>query len=240
MMKVRKWLIVTGIILLISGCTDFFMICSLNPFYIDKNIILVPEIEGKWIAKPLRAVKDTASKDDNKIWELADTTAVWFIRQSIAQETKKRKDGKDSIIFKPLNFYVVKLIENSPDTVQYKFKMVLFRINKCLYADFSPYEIIALKNSRFARETNFKVHTLAKVTMQNRQFKLSWLGSDQMKKMIEEKRVRIKYKWVESAGRLLLTATSEELTALIERYAGEKRFVDWDAQPAMLHLNRIN
>lgn len=239
-MKFRKWLIVTGIILFISGCTDFSWICSLNPFYIEKNIILVPEIEGKWIARPIRAVKDTASKDDGNPWERADTTAVWFIRQQIAKETKKSKDGKDSIIFKPLNFYVVKLIEKSQDTVQYKFKMVLFRINKSLYADFSSYEIMALKNSRFARETNLKVHTLAKVTMQNRQLNVSWLGSGPMKTMIEEKRVRVKYRWVEDSQRLLLTATSGELTALIERYADEKRFVDWDAQPAMLHLNRIN
>jgi hypothetical protein len=61
-----------------------------------------------------------------------------------------------------------------------------------------------------------------------------------MKSMIEEKHVRIKYRWVADAKRLLLTASSKELTDMIERYAEEKRFIDWEDQPAMLKLNRIN
>ena len=91
-----------------------------------------------------------------------------------------------------------------------------------------------------AKENYFTVHTLARVTIQNRQLQLSWLGSDYMKGMIEGKRVRIKYRYVSDAGRLLLTASSEELTAMLERYASEKRFIDWEDQPAMLKLNRIN
>ena len=47
-MKLQKLLIVSIIFLFISGCTDFIMICSLNPFYLDKNIAIVPEIEGNW------------------------------------------------------------------------------------------------------------------------------------------------------------------------------------------------
>jgi hypothetical protein len=84
------------------------------------------------------------------------------------------------------------------------------------------------------------VHTLARIQVQNKQLFVSWLGADYMKRMIENKRVRIKYRYVPDAGRLLLTASSEELSAMIERYADEKRFIDWEDQPAMLHLNRIN
>jgi hypothetical protein len=61
-----------------------------------------------------------------------------------------------------------------------------------------------------------------------------------MKEMIQKKRVRIQYRYVPDAGRLLLTASSKDLTAMIERYANEKRFIDWEDQPAMLKLNRIN
>jgi hypothetical protein len=60
-----------------------------------------------------------------------------------------------------------------------------------------------------------------------------------MKEMIEKKRVRVKYKYVPDAGRLLLTASSESLTEMIEHYAHQKRFIDWENQPAMLKLNRI-
>lgn len=238
-MKLKKLFIVIGIIFFISGCSDFFMICSLNPFYLEKNIVLSPEIEGSWTVQPLKAKSDT-TQNDQSIWELADTTAVWQIKQFISQETMKTKLGKDSTVFKPLNYYVVKLIGNHPDSANYQFKLVLFKVRDFLYADFSPLEILALKNSRMARENYLSIHTLARINVQNKQFNVSWLGAEYMRSMIENKRVRVKYRYVPDAGRLLLTATSEELTRMIERYAHEKRFIDWEDQPAMLNLNRIN
>jgi len=237
-MKLRKLLIVSGILLFISGCSEFVMICSLNPFYLDKNIVLVPEIEGNWSAQPIQSKKDSTDKNSSH-WELADTTSVWQINQFISEEKMKTKQGKDSSVFKPQNFYVVKLTGNHPDSAQYEFRMVLFRVNQFLYADFSPRETTAIKNSRMARENYFTVHTLARIAFQDKQLKVSWLGADYMKGMIEEKRVRIKYRYVPDAGRLLLTASSEDLTEMIERYAHQKRVIDWDDQQAMLKLTRI-
>jgi len=144
------------------------------------------------------------------------------------------------MVFKPQNYYVVKLTGNHPDSALFQFKMVLFRIKGSLYADFSPYESQAMKESRMEKENYFAVHTLARIEVQNKQFNISWLGSDYMKDMIEKKRVRIKYHYVQDAKRLLLTASSEELTRMIERYAHETRFIDWEDQPAMLKLTPIN
>jgi hypothetical protein len=238
-MKLRKLLIVSGILLFISGCSEFVMICSLNPFYLDKNIVLVPEIEGNWSAQPIQSKKDSTDKNSSH-WELADTISVWQIKQFISEEKIKTKQGKDSSVFKPQNHYVVKLIGNHPDSAQYQFRLVLFRLNGSLYGDFSPRETAAIQKSRMARENYFTVHTLARITFQDKQLKMSWLGADYMKGMIEEKRVRIKYRYVPDAGRLLLTASSENLTEMIERYGHQKRFIDWDDQQAMLKLTRIN
>jgi hypothetical protein len=238
-MKLRKLLIVSGILLFISGCSDFMMICSLNPFYLEKNVTLAPEIEGNWLVHPIQSKKD--STDNNSTgWEMTDTTSVWQINRFISEETVKTKKGTDSTVFKPQNFYVVKLIGDNPDTVRYQFHLTLFRINGILYGDFSPREITDIRNSRMAKENYLTVHTLARIQVKNKQLFMSWLGADYMKEMIEKKRVRIKYRYVPDAGRLLLTASSEELSAMIERYADEKRFIDWEDQPAMLQLNRIN
>ena len=238
-MKLRKLLIVAGILLFISGCSDFCMICSLNPFYLDKNIALLPEIEGSWAAHPIQSQKDTKDKNSSP-WELADTTLVWSIKQRISEEKIKTKQGKDSTVMKPLNFYVAKLLGSNPDSAQYQFKVVLFRINGSIYADFSPFEMKAIKNSRMARENYLTVHTLARISVQKNQLNLSWLGADYMKSMIENKRVRVKYRYVPDAGRLILTASSDELNSMIERYADEKRFVDWEDQSAMMKLTRLN
>ncbi|HAQ21618.1 MAG TPA: hypothetical protein DCR40_20670 [Prolixibacteraceae bacterium] len=238
-MKFRKLLIVTVIILFISGCSDFIMICSLNPFYLEKDVTLAPEIEGNWSVHPIQSKKDSTEKNSSH-WEMSDTTSVWQIRQFISEEKLKNKQGTDSVVFKPQNFYVVKLTGNNPDSAQYQFRLVLFRVKDFLYADFSPRETAAIQNSRMAKENYFTVHTLARITVRNKQLIVSWLGNEYMKSMIEEKRVRIKYRWVEDAKRLLLTASSKELTDMIERYADQKRFIDWDDQLAMLKLNRIN
>jgi hypothetical protein len=238
-MKNRKLLIIFGIIVLLSGCSDFMMICSLNPFYQEKNVVLAPEIEGKWIARPIRTKMDSEGKN-NPGWELTDTISTWQIRRSISKEKQKTKQGNDSTVYKPQNYYVVKLAGSSPDSVRYEFHLTIFRINGNLYGDFCPREITDLRNSRMAKENYFTVHTLARVSFQNEQLNISWLGAEYMKDMIEKKRVRVRYRWVEDAKRLLLTASSKELTEMIERYADEKRFIDWDDQQAMLKLNQIN
>jgi len=226
-----------GVILLLTGCTDFFMICSLNPFYLDKDITLVTEMEGSWSVQPL--YKESGKKD-REVWNQLDTTSVWKIQRRILKETKKTARGNDSVVYNVLDHYQVWLTNSKPDSAVYKFKLVLFKVDKVLYADFMPIENSGLEKSRFASESYFKVHTLARVVLNNNQVNLSWLGAEYMKEMIEKKRVRVNYRWVSQAGRLLLTGSSEQLTGMIEKYAGEPRFIDWEKQEAMLKLNRIN
>ena len=237
-MKRKRVLILLGFILIFSGCSDFFMICSLNPFYLDKHVNLVPEMEGRWSVLPMR--RKPQKEENGSVWKQMDTTSVWKIERRISKETIKTTKGKDSVVYKPLDFYVVKLISHQPDSAIYNFKMVLFKVDKILYADFMPIDNSGLEKSRFASESYFRIHTLARVVIRNKQPEFSWLGSTYMKEMIEKKRVRVNYRWVSDAGRLLLTGSSEQLNGMLERYAGEPRFIDWENQEAMLKLTRIN
>jgi len=239
-MNLKKIMAFAVFILLMFGCTDFFMICSLHPFYLDKDVTLISEIEGNWTAKPKRAKKESEKKEDNSVWNEADTTSLWKIERFISRTSVKTAKGKDSTVYKPMDYYVVKLISTLPDTTQYEFRMVLFRVKKALYADFMPAGNTGLSRSRFAAESYFPVHTLARVIIGSKKTDISWLGAECMKEMIEKKHVRVNYKWVSSAKRLLLTGSPEQLTGMIERYAGEPRFIDWEKQQAMLNLNRKN
>jgi hypothetical protein len=234
-MRPLKILTIFGLLLLVAACTDYCMICALNPFYTEKYVTLVPEIEGNWTAVPVYAPKDSTEKKD--VWEVADTTSVWNIERFISRETQKDKHGKDSTVVKPMNHYVVKLISSLPDSSVCEFRMVLFRVNKVLYADFMPAGNAMMYRSRFFKESNFPVHTLARIRLEPDHFKISWLGAEYMKEMIEKKRVRVNYRWVTDTKRLLLTGTSEQLVNMIDRYAGEPRFIDWENQQAMLKLN---
>ena len=237
-MKIKKILFILFIFFLIAGCGDYFMICSLNPFYIEKNITLEDEIEGSWIAKVIPAVD--IPENDNHIaatWGKLDTLCEWKIKRFAAIINYRAKNGSDSIGYNmPENYYRVEMVQTVADTAIYKFILVLFKINNVLYGDFIPEANTIFQNSLFASSNFFRVHTLARITVKNGGLDISFLGDDTMKQMISERRVRIKFKWVEETSRLLLTASSAELTAMIERYGTEKRFIDWDTQSTMLKL----
>jgi hypothetical protein len=233
-MKRKTLFQIAGLMLLFYGC-DTYIISSLNPFYLEKNIVLEPGFEGSWIAKPLPVKNDSASSFS---WNQTDTTSRWIIKRFIAKGSVKNKQGKDSATYKPENFYVVKLASISDSIC--KFKVVLFKLNRVLYADFIPTDKEGLLKSQLAANGFFEVHTLARVTLNNNLVGLSWLGADCMKEMIEKKRVRVNYKWVKQADKFLLTASPQELTGMIERYGGQSRFIDWESQGAQLELNRLN
>lgn len=235
-MNPKKLLIIGGIILFIWGCSNTSLVGSFNPFYIEKDVVMFENIEGIWNAKPLPG-KNGVNYNAN--WRLADTSS-WKVKQYFSHETIKNRLGKDSIIYKPQKYYIVKLLDTNNDSAQYQFKLVLFRVNNTLYGDFSPFELQAIQNSRMARENYLTIHTLARIEITNNKLHLSWLGSGTMKEMIERKRVRIKYRFVPDAERLLLTASSEELTQMIEKYGHQTRFIDWEDQSAKLQLTRLN
>ena len=237
-MKRNLWLI-TGLMLLILGCNNFYMICSLNPFYIEKNVILMPAVEGAWFASPAKTSKTSPDSVSSKIWGLADTTSTWKIKRFISTIVVKTKKGQDSTTYKPEDYYSAKLVRPS-DSVIYEFKVVFFKVNNFLYADFIPVSKESLMNSKLASGSFFEMHTLARLTLMRDTAELSWLGADCMKEMIEKKRVRVSYQWVKETGRFLLTATSAELNGMIERYADQPRFIDWNAQQARLNLSRLN
>ncbi len=238
-MKHRKLLIIIGIILILSGCSDFMMICSLNPFYLEKNITLSPEIEGTWSARPRYSKTDSENKNSPQ-WAKADTALIWRINRFISVEKIKTKQGKDSTVNKPQNFYTVELTSATSDTVKYQFYLYVFRLNGMQFGDFSPREVPAFKQSSLAKENFFSVHTLARIRTEGGRLSMSWLGADYVKEMIEKKRVRIKYRYVPDAKRLLLTASSKDLTDMLDRYAGQKRFIDWENQSAMMQFTPIN
>jgi hypothetical protein len=237
-MILKRTVIIAVLLLLAAGCSDYFMICSLHPFYLEKDVVLLPGVEGSWLARPVHPLTKDQGNEKDEVWSEADTLNVWKIERTISRTSQKTKAGKDTTIINPMNYYGATLAGINRDTTWYHYKVVLFRVRNLVYADFTPTENSAFRNSRLSKENHFPVHTLASIKLEGNSLKVSWLGAEYMKEMIEKKRVRVSYKWVESAKRLLLTGSSEQLTGMIERYADEKRFIDWENQKAMLHMTR--
>ena len=224
-MKRLKYLLFLTPFLIMAGCDDYYMICSLNPFYLEKNIVLLPEIEGEWLAKPYHSIHYSSNVS---IWKTADSTLNWIV--------KRKLDGNKN----PSNIYLVEMMRNKPDSLIFSFNMVVFKAKNEMYADFSIASNLATNNSRLTFENQYPVHTLAKIIICDGQIILSWLNDETMRAMIEEKRVRASYSWIKSANRFLLTGSSAQLSEMIERYCSEERFVDWEEQEAMMTLKRVN
>jgi len=237
-MKQHKKLTILAVIILLSGCNDFFMICSLNPFYTEKKIVLEPKMEGTWAADSSNLLIQGGK--DNPVWRLSDTSLVWKITRQIDRETKKGVDGKDSVSMIPRNYYSIQFRDLQTDSTVYQFKMVLFLVKGVQFADIMPSASTFTEKSRMAKENYLMVHTLAKVFLEPNSIRLSWLSEECMRDMIENKHVRSKFVYSTSINRLLLTGSSERLYEMLERHAGEKRFIDWEAQPAIMTLKKLN
>ena len=231
-MKRLKYLLFLTPFLIMSSCGDFFMICSLNPFYIKKNITLAESLNGNWTVKQ---VKKSLSNSDtpNYLWKIADTTSVWNIERSKTRE-KNEKGYEEDFEY----YYTVKLIGNFPDSALYQFKLVVFVIDGVIYGDFTPFSNSAIESSQMAKDHYLFTHSVARIDGIGDNWSLTWLGYETVKQMIG-KRANIKYKWISDQNRLILSGSSNELTNMIERYGTNKRYIDWEYQPCILKMNRI-
>jgi len=210
------------------------MICSLNPFYIAENVVVLPDFEGNWKVKTFHQPLISDTGQIQEFWRNYDTTMVWNIKLGKSQKTDE--SAKEKMTENPESsiFYDLILKDEFSDSIFFSIRMVLFQVEQSLYADFTPQENEGLSKSRIVFENYFPVHTLAKVFKTEQGFRLSWLGAENMKEMIEDKRARVSYKWIQGTNRLLLTGSSKQLTDMIKRYAGDPRFIDWEKQPALL------
>ena len=224
MKKLIKFLILLAGIILTTGCDDYYMVCSLNPFYLEKDIVTISGIEGKWKAKPHNS---KTSDSNGQIWKTADSMLVWTVM-------RKLDENKN-----PTNVYHIQMGNDRTDSLNYKFEMVIFELKGNLYADFCPVSNLATDNSRLAFENSYPMHTLSKIIKNNNQFIFSWLEDDTMKSMIQEKRVRASFRWIKNDSRFILTGSSNQLTEMIKRYCNEERFVEWENQAAMLSLTAL-
>ena len=131
-MRHKTKLIVMLLLLLASGCSEFFMICSLNPFYLDKNTLILPQVEDDWMAVPLRAKAGSEKNEPGDVWKHADTISTWRIERIVLKQTVKTSGGVDSTVMNPQNSYSVKLTGTFHDSVIYEFRMVRFRVKQMI------------------------------------------------------------------------------------------------------------
>ena len=116
-MWIKKTLIFSAFLLMTASCSDYLMICALHPFYLEKNVVLLPAIEGYWKARALDPVQPDSENGKTEVWRSADTLNTWKIVRTINRSTQKTKSGMDTTIITPMNYYEAKMVSMEKELI---------------------------------------------------------------------------------------------------------------------------
>lgn len=165
---------------------------SLHPLYTKKDLIKESRLVGEWLG-----FESAEKVSANEKW-----TIHWDERVE-QYNLQHEMDGETA-----------------------KFYLNYFKIGDQFYFDFYPTEPIAeLKGGNTAVNDfyalhQFPVHTFAKVVFDGNEIKVHRFDMDWLEKLFQQRKVRIKHERVND--RYLLTASTRDLQAFVQKYANEK------------------
>lgn len=178
------------LLIFLSSC-----LTTLHPIFTEKDLVFKPELLGKWKTKKngesTGSIEITALRDDHSIELPGNISAL-----------------------KNKGYLITDL--SSEQHIAF-----LAQIGKHLYFDYYPVLTEEeMKGDEFYFSHFTKMHTPYRVEIKNGEFELSQLESGYLKKLIEEKKIRIRHE-VKSDGELLITASTEELQQYILKYGDD-------------------
>ncbi len=198
------------LILLFFIASLFFTGCFLqtvHPLVKPENSILLPGLEGRWF-------------DDETRWTfINDLTKFPELSPVFEGDPEHEEDSE----FK--NAYLV-LYENlddaSSDTALFVGSVI--KLDGAYFLDLELWakslgELENTENS-FVDSHLFPVHTISKISVNDKGMELEFFKSSFIKELISSNRVRIKHEKVDED--ILITASTEELQKFVEKYANEE------------------
>lgn len=187
------------IALTFQGC-----ITSLHPLYTSKDLTFDARLLGTW--------HSDGSGDTWKIENLMQKELAPF---------KDKKERMEKELIKSLsidkNTY---LLTYSKKGKEAEFLLNLVRLNNELYIDLYPGQ---LKEKNELLEDHFlPVHSYAKIKISNNGFELAFFNSEQIYKLLQENRIKIKHESFEYYK--VITASTAELQKFVTKYADTRDF----------------
>lgn len=176
------------------------------------------EEEGEWLFD--RAAIIVYAKGDGN----SQTTVSMENQLSNHPDEKLIKKGFKVIEKKSLNHYILQYRDLSGDTNQVEKLIVnLTTIGDYTYMDFKALPDIR-EFTRFSMNI-IPAHTFARFTIKNNSLVIQSFDAEYIEDLIKNKRVRLKHELVDD--NIILTASTEDLRAFINKYADEEElFLD--------------
>jgi len=207
-----KALILLASVLLLNSC----IVKSLQPFYTKGDISYIESLIGEWTDQKKGA------------WTVTSVKAEFAKNQkeniAFSEESKKTyKAYKDG--------YIIKYIKNEKEAM---FLAMPFKIQESYFLDFIPFDFDTEGINNLAASHLVKAHSVAKLEYDNTNtISFLWLTEEHIKNLFKENTLRLKHELIGIEEELLLTASSQELSAFLKKYNTSSIKDKWKSSDTM-------
>lgn len=181
---------VVTVFILVSGC-----LTTLHPLFTLNDLVTEPRLEGTW---------KTGSDQDMVIFEKGSAASFQALPESLQKVATKG--------------YLVTFKDQQNNTT-IKHYCFLLRLGNELFLDYFPAENENQQRyNSFYKQHYVRMHSFYRIRFRNdKSFELAKFDQDYLKKMIDEKKVRIRYE-IHSSGDYIITAPTSELQQYVLKY----------------------
>ena len=209
-MRKLKTILLFGLVLLLNSC----IIKSIKPFYLKEHVKFNKDLIGNW----------TTGKSSS--WQIMSFKEVW-------EEDNKDEDGNVKLMKEDKDAYelykdayIVNYISSEKEAI---FIAMPFMVDEHLFLDFTPFEYEDSSINGLAAQHLLKTHSVTYVDFKDDgTLKFKWLDESVVKKLISEKKLRIKHEETGIDQDLILTASSEELYRFLKKFMASDIENKWD------------
>lgn len=196
-MKKKLALLALAAFFIIQGC-----IPSLHPIYTADKLVEVHELSGLWTAENDGNYEVTYKNTEGQAeaWQFNYQGDKSY--QLVHTDNKGRKAAFEVHVIKLGKYYFMDFYPSDS------------------YEETSPVVADVYKMNDMQEIHLLPVHTFARMEITPTELKISMFDPDFLKKLLENRQIRIKHEETESG--FVLTASPEELQKFAEKYADEK------------------
>ena len=216
----KKHLIILACLILLNSC----IVKSLQPFYTNETVVKNDKISGTW------------NDQNGGLWKIISFEDEF---EKNLESNEKLSDEDKEIKEKFKDSYFVNYTDKKKRDAD--FFIFLFELDKNLYADFIPFFTNSNDLNELEENHLTPTHSVAKVNFsKENKITFSWFREDKLSKLIQNKRVRIKYLKNEVSGDVLLLDTSENLQEFIKRYEASNIEDKWTQKEAYKLTKKVD
>ncbi len=199
-MKTRIFLLITALVLLVSGCVVY----SFYPLYTEKDLFPNDILTGNWFE----------NDDENNTYDSNDDS--WTFAHPKLNEDSEELDSTSYVL----------TLEGTEEGKSYTsvFLVHVIKLGGNYFLDFYLKDYPDDGEVRLSTFHVIPVHTFAKLLVEKDKLNIRWFNPDWLEKLIRENKIRIHHE--DNDDMILLTAKPHELQKFVTKYVNSEEAFD--------------